>query len=101
VESQETTTEDGAAETGSEGAEPREPPLPGLLTPNPHDEEGVGEENEETVHAVKLKAYRMRRASEQGGSGWAELGMGESRSPPVTRFPSDSCTVRHSKVEKA
>jgi nucleoporin NUP2 len=81
VESQETTTEDGAAETGSEGAEPREPPLPGLLTPNPHDEEGVGEENEETVHAVKLKAYRMRRASEQGGSGWAELGMGESHFP--------------------
>lgn len=73
--SQETITEEGAAETGSEGAEPKES-LPGLLTPNPHDEEGAGEENEETIHAVKLKAYRMRKASEQGGSGWAELGMG-------------------------
>lgn len=72
---QETATEDGTTETGSEGTEPKES-IPGLLTPNPHDEEGAGEENEETVHAVKLKAYRMRKASEQGGSGWAELGIG-------------------------
>jgi len=74
-ESQETITEDGTADTGSEGTERKEP-VPGLLTPNPHDEEGAGEENEETVHAVKLKAYRMRKASEQGGSGWGELGIG-------------------------
>lgn len=75
----ETTSEDGMEETGSKvdgEGEPKES-VPGLLTPNPHDGEGTGEENEETVHAVKLKAYRMKRADEQGGPGWAELGMGK------------------------
>jgi len=43
---------------------------------NPHDEEGPGEENEETLHAVRLKAYRMKKADEKGGPGWAELGSG-------------------------
>lgn len=75
-ESRETSIQDGMAETGSQGSEPKDF-LPGLLTPNPHDEEGAGEENEVTVHAVKLKAYRMKKADEQGGSGWAELGMGK------------------------
>ncbi|KAF8160750.1 hypothetical protein B0H34DRAFT_806238 [Crassisporium funariophilum] len=51
----------------------------GLLASNPHDEEGVGEENEDTIHAVKLKAYRMRKSDEKGGSGWAELGLGIMR----------------------
>jgi nucleoporin NUP2 len=68
--------EDGTEETGTSGqGEPKET-VPGLLTPNPHDEEGTGEENEETVHAVKVKAYRMKKADEEGGPGWAELGMG-------------------------
>ncbi len=73
----ETTNEDGTEETGTKvgEGEPKEA-MPGLLTPNPHDEEGTGEENEETVHAVKLKAYRMKKADEEGGSGWAELGLG-------------------------
>ncbi|KAF9529239.1 hypothetical protein CPB83DRAFT_852916 [Crepidotus variabilis] len=79
-ESQETTTTEGGDEGGSAagGSESKEG-TPGLLTPNPHDEEGAGEENEETTHAVKLKAYRMKKADEQGGSGWSELGMGVFR----------------------
>jgi nucleoporin NUP2 len=48
-----------------------------LASKNQHDEEGEGEEDEDTVHSVKLKAYRMRKADEQGGAGWVELGYGK------------------------
>jgi nucleoporin NUP2 len=43
---------------------------------NPHDEEGEGEEQEDTVYSVKLRAFRLKKAEEKGGSGWAELGYG-------------------------
>jgi len=43
---------------------------------NPHDEEGQGEEDEVTVHSVKCKAYRMKKADEKGGPGWVEVGYG-------------------------
>lgn len=48
----------------------------GLIGSSVHDEEGEGEENENTVHAVKLKAFRLKKADEKEGSGWAELGHG-------------------------
>ncbi|KAF8894095.1 hypothetical protein BD779DRAFT_1798006 [Infundibulicybe gibba] len=51
----------------------------GLMANNPHDEEGEGEEDEETIHAIKLKAYRMKKAEEKGGQGWVELGHGVLR----------------------
>ena len=47
-----------------------------LLGNNPHDEEGEGEEQEDTVYSVKLRAFRMKKAEEQGGPGWVELGYG-------------------------
>lgn len=43
---------------------------------NPHDEEGEGEENEETSHSIKAKAYRLTKAEEEGGSKWVTLGAG-------------------------
>ncbi|KAJ4468116.1 hypothetical protein J3R30DRAFT_1674957 [Lentinula aciculospora] len=46
-----------------------------LLGVNPHDEEGEGEENEETVHFVRSKVFRMKKV-EEGTSGWAEMGTG-------------------------
>ncbi|KAJ3493510.1 hypothetical protein NMY22_g20200 [Coprinellus aureogranulatus] len=46
---------------------------------NPHDEEGEGEEEEETVHAIKSKAFRMKKADEKGGPGWVEIGYGVLR----------------------
>jgi len=45
---------------------------------NPHDEEGEGEEQEDTVYSVKLRAFRLKKA-EKGDSGWAELGYGVLR----------------------
>lgn len=48
-----------------------------LATHNPHDDEGEGEENEISVHAIKVKAYRMRKADAKSGPGWADLGFGE------------------------
>lgn len=48
-----------------------------MLGKNPNDEEGEGEEGEETVHAIKLKAYKMTKKDENGnGGGWNELGHG-------------------------
>jgi nucleoporin NUP2 len=49
-----------------------------VLGANPHDEEGEGEEEEETIHGIKSKAYRMKKADEKGGVGWVEIGYGES-----------------------
>lgn len=46
-----------------------------LFGVNPHDEEGEGEENEETIHSIRSKAFRMKKADE-GTSGWADLGTG-------------------------
>ncbi|KAE9411205.1 hypothetical protein BT96DRAFT_2265 [Gymnopus androsaceus JB14] len=37
---------------------------------NPHDEEGEGEEGEETVHSIRSKAFRMNEGT------WADLGTG-------------------------
>jgi len=39
-----------------------------------HDQEGVGEEDEETTHSVKCKVYKLNKAD--GGAGWADMGVG-------------------------
>lgn len=48
-----------------------------LAAHNPHDDEGEGEENEFSVHAIRVKAYRMKKAGAIGSPGWADLGFGE------------------------
>ncbi|KAF7306028.1 RanBD1 domain-containing protein [Mycena chlorophos] len=42
------------------------------------DAEGEGEENEDTVHSARIKAYRMKKPDEPGpgGSPWADMGVG-------------------------
>jgi nucleoporin NUP2 len=47
----------------------------GLLGSSPHDEEGEGEEQEDTVYSVKLRVFRLK-TKEEGGPGWAEMGNG-------------------------
>jgi nucleoporin NUP2 len=43
-----------------------------------HDEEGEGEENEETTHTTKSKVYKLvKDSSEDGKPGWKELGVGK------------------------
>ncbi|KAG7098828.1 hypothetical protein E1B28_000732 [Marasmius oreades] len=46
----------------------------GMFGPNPHDEEGEGEQDEETVHSVKSKVYKMKKDGEK--TSWVELGTG-------------------------
>lgn len=48
--------------------------MTGMFGPNPHDEEGVGEEDEETVHSVKSKVYKMKKEGDK--TSWTELGTG-------------------------
>ncbi|KAG5638453.1 hypothetical protein H0H81_012518 [Sphagnurus paluster] len=67
--------DDGATE--SQETDPPPPIFGGLNTKSPHDEEGEGEEQEETVHAVKLKAFRLSKG--ESGSSWLELGYGVLR----------------------
>lgn len=71
-------TEGGAEAGDSGGGQAEGNSNLGLLTNNPHDEEGEGEEDEDTVHAVKLKAFKLRKEEEKGGGGWTELGYGAS-----------------------
>nr|GAT58524.1 predicted protein [Mycena chlorophos] len=43
------------------------------------DAEGEGEENEDTVHSARIKAYRMKKPDEPGpagGSPWVDIGVG-------------------------
>ncbi|KAF8070678.1 hypothetical protein FPV67DRAFT_1448373 [Lyophyllum atratum] len=69
-----------AETTGSQGqAKDDGESTSGLLAKNPHDEEGEGEEQEDTIHAIKLKAFRLRKADEKEGSPWLELGFGVMR----------------------
>jgi len=44
-----------------------------LLSPGIHDQEGEGEEDEETTHAVKSKVYKMIKGKE---TKWGDMGVG-------------------------
>jgi len=50
---------------------------PKMLQNNPHDEEGAGEEDEETVYTVRAKVYKLIKSSES--SKWADMGVGMLR----------------------
>ncbi|KAF9459811.1 hypothetical protein BDZ94DRAFT_1224134 [Collybia nuda] len=63
---------------GVEG-ETKSSPIGSMFATSPHDEEGEGEEQEDTIYAVKLKAYRLKKENEKGGTGWTELGYGVLR----------------------
>ncbi|KAF4567614.1 hypothetical protein EYR40_006615 [Pleurotus pulmonarius] len=76
----EESSQESAAGEGGDGESPADPSNL-IASKNPHDEEGEGEEDEETVHAIKLKAYRLTKkdAKDGGGSAWSELGYGVLR----------------------
>jgi nucleoporin NUP2 len=46
------------------------------LSSSQHDEEGEGEESEETLHATKVKVFRLKPKEEGAAQGWADLGVG-------------------------
>ncbi|KAF9263384.1 hypothetical protein L218DRAFT_999705 [Marasmius fiardii PR-910] len=69
------TTEKPAADSDGQQTKGAEDGVgTGMFGPNPHDEEGQGEEDEETVHSVKSKVYKMKKEGEK--TSWAELGTG-------------------------
>ncbi|KAF5380610.1 hypothetical protein D9615_004630 [Tricholomella constricta] len=74
----EKSNEEVTAESQEDGKADKVPTF-GMNTKSPHDEEGEGEELEETMHSVKLKAFRLRKAAESGGAAWLELGFGVLR----------------------
>ncbi|KAJ7647038.1 hypothetical protein FB45DRAFT_186942 [Roridomyces roridus] len=43
------------------------------------DAEGEGEEEEETVHAARVKAFRMKKNEDGGNGGWLDIGIGMLR----------------------
>jgi nucleoporin NUP2 len=67
--SEQATTEGGGESSGSTSNL--------LAAHNPHDDEGEGEENEISVHSIRVRAYRMKKADAKGNPGWADLGFGE------------------------
>ncbi|KAJ6625884.1 hypothetical protein B0H10DRAFT_2001201 [Mycena sp. CBHHK59/15] len=60
----------GMSEEGSSGI------LFGSETPSGMDAEGEGEEDEETVHSARLKAFRMKPKDKGGEGGWFDMGIG-------------------------
>ncbi|TFK26495.1 hypothetical protein FA15DRAFT_276827 [Coprinopsis marcescibilis] len=68
-------SQDSNAAGGAEGTDGTSTPT-SVFGTSAHDEEGEGEEDEETVHVVKSKIYRMKKAEEKGGVGWVEIGSG-------------------------
>ncbi|PBK73868.1 hypothetical protein ARMSODRAFT_952933 [Armillaria solidipes] len=75
VKSEEDKTEDDAAQEGSkpDGEETVPPPI--LLANSPHDEEGEGEEDEETTYSIKAKTYWMNKDAGK----WQDMGHGVLR----------------------
>ncbi|KAH9485568.1 hypothetical protein JR316_0002478 [Psilocybe cubensis] len=67
------TTVDNASPTTTEGADPATSGL--MASINPHDEDGEGEENEETTHSSRLKAYKLTKDAE-GSMKWVNIGSG-------------------------
>lgn len=58
--------------------EPEEVDHTRILSPvSVHDQEGEGEEDEETTHSVKCKVYKLSKAD--GGAGWTDMGIGVLR----------------------
>ncbi|KAJ7772669.1 hypothetical protein DFH07DRAFT_1057456 [Mycena maculata] len=43
------------------------------------DAEGEGEEDEETVHSARIKAFRMQKKEGGGSGGWLDIGIGMLR----------------------
>ncbi|KAK0212907.1 hypothetical protein DFS33DRAFT_1377359 [Desarmillaria ectypa] len=71
----EDTTEDDTAQESSkpDGEETIPPPI--LLANSPHDEEGEGEEDEETMYSIKAKSYWMNKEAGK----WQDMGHGVLR----------------------
>ena len=69
----------GSAEgTPAPDGEQAPPPAPLLAASSAHDQEGEGEEGEETVHEIRSKVFRMGK-DKDGRAQWADVGVGVLR----------------------
>ncbi|KIK67144.1 hypothetical protein GYMLUDRAFT_238477 [Collybiopsis luxurians FD-317 M1] len=75
---EEETVPEGEENAASQETQPEAEGSALVFGNNPHDEEGEGEQDEETVHSIRSKAFRMKKA-EEGSAGWADLGTGVLR----------------------
>ncbi|KAI6131685.1 hypothetical protein EDD16DRAFT_1469342 [Pisolithus croceorrhizus] len=62
---------------GNEESPPAEDDAAKSLTTGGHDEEGEGEEDEETMHAVRCKVFRLAKTEDRNE--WRDLGIGTLR----------------------
>ncbi|KAG2015691.1 ran/spi1 binding protein [Coprinopsis cinerea AmutBmut pab1-1] len=95
--------EKGSEESKEGSAAPSEAASEGMMSAfgnKPHDEEGEGEEDEVTTHAIKSKAYRMKKADEKGGPGWVEIGTGILRLKKHKETESRRVLLRNSMTGK-
>ncbi|KAK0461329.1 uncharacterized protein EV420DRAFT_194167 [Desarmillaria tabescens] len=72
--SEDKTVDDAEQESSKPDGEETVPP-PMLLANSPHDEEGEGEEDEETTYSIKAKTYWMNK---EAGT-WQDMGHGVIR----------------------
>lgn len=84
-ESTERTTLAGEAESSAEAR-------PALLSSNPHDEDGEGEETEETVHSIKSKVLRF------DDNKWVSHGVGQCSLLTLLSF---TCLIIFSRSSKS
>ena len=63
----------GVTPASTDGGDPDDTPK--ILGVNPNDEEGGGEEDEETLHTVRLKIYKLEK--KDGKPSWTDVGIGK------------------------
>jgi len=66
-------TEKLGGETGGDGSEADRPQLSSTSV---HDEEGEGEEDEETTHSIRSKVYRFQKKEPDAEGKWIDIGIG-------------------------
>jgi nucleoporin NUP2 len=64
-----------------------------------HDEEGAGEEDEETTHTIRAKVYRLLR-NKDGANYWADTGVGMLRLKKHTQTSTRRMLLRNSSTGK-
>jgi len=91
------TDESGETKTGEGGEE--EVDHAKILSPvSVHDQEGEGEEEEETIHNVKTKVYKMNKA--EGVVEWTDMGIGFLRMKKHKETGSRRLLLRNSSTGK-
>ncbi|KAI0746061.1 hypothetical protein C8Q76DRAFT_790365 [Earliella scabrosa] len=82
---------------GAGGDQPPPPPL--IAGTSVHDQEGEGEEHEETTHEIRSKVYKMTKDKE-GKAQWGDMGVGMLRLKKHKETGSRRVLLRNSSTGK-